>query len=63
MAVRIIEERASPKDMPVVPNKQFFIAMREAAIHKRNVHLPDIYEAFSRATDNYVEKGKHTIAY
>ncbi|SDU58463.1 ABC transporter substrate-binding protein [Desulfobacula phenolica] len=55
MAEKILKKNITPAEIPIVPNRQFIIAMRKSAILKRGVVLPDIYEAFCRATETYFE--------
>lgn len=55
MAVDIIDKGKNIKEIPITPNKQFIVSMRKTAILKRGLQLPDIYEAFCRATDTFFE--------
>ncbi len=45
----------APTDYEIVRTKQFLISIRESTMEKRNLPIPSIYEAFARATDNYIE--------
>jgi ABC-type uncharacterized transport system substrate-binding protein len=55
MAVRILEGEALPPDLGVHHPQQFIVYMRPAALEKRGVTLPRLYEAFARGTHNYFE--------
>lgn len=44
-----------PKDIPVEITRQFVVFMRGAAMKAKGLDLPPIYEAFARATRNYIE--------
>ena len=55
MAMKIIREGKRPADIPVVTSRQYVIAMRESALKRRQFKVPDVFEAFARATDNYFE--------
>lgn len=56
MAQKILEENISASDIPMVENKQYIVAIRESSLSSRNMELPAIYEAFGRATENFIEK-------
>lgn len=49
-ASRIITEKIPAKNVPIEKTKQFVVCMRPALLGKRNLNLPDVYSAFSRAT-------------
>lgn len=52
MAIRIIRgETAS--NIPIQQSSQYVVALRESAMLRRQLELPQIYEAFARATENY----------
>ncbi|HZW23889.1 MAG TPA: ABC transporter substrate binding protein [Gallionella sp.] len=53
MTMRILDEEISPGDIPHVMPRQYLVYMRQAVMEKRGLKLPDIYEAFSRASNNY----------
>jgi len=55
MAERIIEEGISASQIPMQVNQYYIVAHNGAALKKRGIKLPSIYEAFSRATDQYYE--------
>ncbi len=55
MAVDIIENGVKPNEIPVKLNQQFVIYIREKGVKARNIELPDIIEAFARATNHYYE--------
>jgi hypothetical protein len=37
-------------------NNQYIMAMRQASLQLRHMELPAIYEAFGRATENFIEE-------
>ncbi len=55
MAVDVIENQRPASTIPVKTSRLFVMYMRDSAIQKRmkDLNLPLIYEAFSRATDNH----------
>lgn len=55
MAEDILKNRAKAKDIPIVPNKHYIVAIRRSAMERRKMELPEIYESFARATDTYFE--------
>lgn len=56
MAVRVIEEKISPREIPVQTSHLFVIYIREESIRRRNLQVPGLIEAFARATNNYFEE-------
>jgi ABC-type uncharacterized transport system substrate-binding protein len=55
MAVEIIEEQRTPKDIPIRTTQQFIISMRKQGLADAGIRLPSVYEAFARATNNFFE--------
>jgi ABC-type uncharacterized transport system substrate-binding protein len=55
MAVDIIENGTSPDKIPIKLNHQFVIYIREKGIKSRKIKLPNLIEAFARATNHYYE--------
>lgn len=55
MALRIIEKGTAPHAIPVRQPRLYVIAVRESALKKRHIQVPSVFEAFARATDNYIE--------
>jgi ABC-type uncharacterized transport system substrate-binding protein len=53
LAIKIIEG-ATPASLPVETTHQSIIFMRQALTKYNNISLPHIYEAFARATDNFI---------
>lgn len=53
MALEILSRHTRPKDIPQVMPRQYLIYMRQAVLEKRGLALPGVYEAFSRASNNY----------
>lgn len=52
LAARLVDGD-DPRALGAVPNVYFLIAMSESRLERHGLHLPPIYEAFSRATDTY----------
>jgi ABC-type uncharacterized transport system substrate-binding protein len=55
MAIRIIREKISPKTIPTQTSRQYVVSVNNAALKKRGIRIPKVFEAFARATDNYFE--------
>ncbi len=55
MAMAIIREGKRAGDIPVATSSQFVIAMRESVLQRRHIVVPEIFEAFAKATDNYFD--------
>lgn len=53
MVVQIIDEGMKPSEIPPTRSQQFLIYLREAELRKYGVVVPQIFEAFARATNNY----------
>lgn len=53
MAGTILDKGVPAKDIPQAMPRQYLVYMRQAVMDKRGLKLPDIYEAFSRASNNY----------
>jgi ABC-type uncharacterized transport system substrate-binding protein len=53
MALKIIKEGVSPKAIPIVTSSQYVISMRRSSLERRKINVPQIFEAFARATNNY----------
>lgn len=56
MAQKILEDNISASSIPIVENDQYIVAIRESSLLSRKMELPAIYEAFGRATENFIEK-------
>lgn len=56
MAEKIIEENIPASKIPFQDNKLYVVALNDAALKKRDIVMPSIYEAFGRATANYYEE-------
>lgn len=54
-AMEIIRDGKSPKEIPFKKSKQYIVAMRKSAMERRHIKVPDVLEAFARATNNYLE--------
>lgn len=55
MALRIIEKGEAPNTIPVQTSRLYVISLREEALKKRRIRVPGVFEAFARATDNYID--------
>jgi ABC-type uncharacterized transport system substrate-binding protein len=55
MAIDLIDNKKNPRDIPVQVTQQFIIYLRPARLKEKGIKLPQIYEAFARATNNYYE--------
>jgi hypothetical protein len=53
MTIAILDRGEPAKDIPQAMPRQYLVYMRQAVMEKRGLTLPDIYEAFSRASNNY----------
>lgn len=53
MAVEILENKKEPDRIPITSTKQVVIFMRESQMKSHNFVLPEIYEDFARATNNF----------
>ena len=56
LAERILKEEIKARDIPFQKSQMYIIAMNENLLNKRNLSLPSIYEAFGRATENFIEQ-------
>jgi len=56
MAQEILTRNIRAGQIPMKQNSQYIVAMRESSLQLRSLALPAIYEAFGRATENYIEK-------
>jgi ABC-type uncharacterized transport system substrate-binding protein len=55
MARKIIEGKVSPATIPITSTHQYIVVMHAGRMAAHNISLPPLYEAFARATNNYVE--------
>ncbi|MDX8400514.1 MAG: ABC transporter substrate binding protein [Gallionellaceae bacterium] len=53
MAVKILDYGVKAKDIKQVMPHQYLVYMRDDELKKHELSLPDIYEAFSRASNNH----------
>ena len=53
MARMIIEKGVAPKAIPIRTSHQYVVAFRKSALERRHMKVPQIFEAFARATENY----------
>lgn len=54
MAVQILEKGILPREIPRQYTRQFVVFMNEALMKKADFALPEVYEAFARATDSFL---------
>ncbi len=54
-AFRILRDHEPIGNIPIMTSQQYVISMRKSALVRRNIQLPSVFEAFSRATNNYFE--------
>jgi len=55
MAIQVLDHDAVPKSIPEVMPRQFLVYVRRSLMAKRELVLPQVYEAFARASNNYYE--------
>lgn len=55
MAIDLIDHKKNPRDIPIQQTQQFIVYLRPARLKEKGIKLPQIYEAFARATNNYYE--------
>jgi ABC-type uncharacterized transport system substrate-binding protein len=55
MAIRLLEQHTSPREIPASTSKEFVIAVSESRLKEKNLYLPDIYRALARASNNYFQ--------
>jgi hypothetical protein len=53
MVVQIIDDGKTPAEIPSTRSQQFLIYLREKELAKHRITVPQIFEAFARATNNY----------
>lgn len=53
LAQEILDHQRSPATLPVSQSRQFIVLMRPGPMERFGLKLPEIYEAFARATGNY----------
>jgi len=53
MAVSIIEGKAKATDIPIRKTQNYVICLKESVLKEKNVVVPEFYEMFARATNNY----------
>lgn len=53
LALKIIKDGRPAHTLPHRTSSQYVISMRRSALEKRKIDVPQIFEAFARATNNY----------
>lgn len=54
MALDLIAGGKTIKDIKVQTSQNYIISLRKSALEKRDIVLPQVFEAFARTTDNYL---------
>ena len=54
MALDLISGRKTIDEIPIQTSKQYVVSIRRSALDKRNIKLPQVFEAFARSTNNYI---------
>ena len=54
MARQIIERKVAPSSIPVASTRQYVVVMNAQRMAAHGISLPPLYEAFARATNDYV---------
>lgn len=49
----LLDRGMAPGELPYVTPRQYLVYMRQSVFEKRKLVLPEIYEAFSRASNNF----------
>jgi len=55
MALDIIRNKKTATAIPIHTPRQYVISIRQSALDRRKIVVPDIFETFARATNNYFE--------
>jgi ABC-type uncharacterized transport system substrate-binding protein len=55
MTIQILDKKVSPKSIPVQSTQQFISYMRADRMRQNDFKVPQVYESFSRAMNNYYE--------
>ena len=55
MAETILKKNVRAGTLPMKKNRQYVVAIREDSLRQKHMALPAIYEAFGRATENFIE--------
>ncbi len=58
MAETLLEQGIRGKELAMVVNHQYVVAIQQNALRKRDLELPQIYETFARTTSTYIEGGQ-----
>jgi ABC-type uncharacterized transport system substrate-binding protein len=58
MAETLIERGFEGRDIAMETNRQYIVAIKEEALRRRKLRLPQIYETFARTTSTYIEEGR-----
>ena len=52
MAIKLIEG-VDIKSLPIQTSSQYVVAVRKSALDARNISIPEVFEAYARASNNY----------
>lgn len=55
MAETLLEQGLRGKELAMLVNRQYVVAIHQDALSKRKLKLPQIYETFARTTSTYIE--------
>jgi len=53
MTIKILDQKLEPKSIPIQSTQQFISYMRAERLAQNNFRVPQVYESFSRAMNNY----------
>ncbi len=53
MTIKILDQKLEPKSIPIQSTQQFISYMRADRLAQNNFRVPQVYESFSRAMNNY----------
>jgi ABC-type uncharacterized transport system substrate-binding protein len=59
MARKMLDDGVAAADIPIETSRQFVVLMRPQLMARHRMHLPEIYEAFARATNGYYIDAAH----
>lgn len=54
MALDLIKGERGIADVAIRTSEQYVIALRRSALEKRNIQLPQVFEAYARSTNNFI---------
>ena len=57
MTVKILDQKMDTKNIPVQSTQQFIAHLRADRVRQNDFNVPQVYESFSRAMNNYYDSG------